>query len=81
VNFLSIQTVVPAALQSLEADLPNIIQDLGRGAEFWRVFAERASAIEDLAGPDGWIYANAQLGWMLERLRIDPSGWNGFFNA
>jgi hypothetical protein len=72
---------VIAGLAELEVMIPAWAAELGESALFWQAVCERISALEDMAGADGWIYVNQQVDDMLDRRHIDPSGWSGFFNA
>lgn len=69
------------ALESLAADLAPLIARHGQTSEFWRLFCERASLIEDLAGPEGWMYVNDELDAMLAKAGVDPGGWSDVFDA
>jgi len=76
-----LDAAVLAALEALESSLPGLVEKFGQSADFWQRVCQQVSEIEDLAGADGWIDVNRQVDWMLERLRVDPSGWSGFFNV
>jgi hypothetical protein len=68
-------------LRELESKLPGLLDQFGQSAEFWRALCERISELEDAAGPNGWMYVNRRVDRMLERLSINPNGWNDFFDA
>lgn len=69
------------ALEALASELASLVALHGQTAEFWQAFCERASLIEDLAGPDGWMYVNSELDAMLEKAGVDPGGWSDVFDA
>ena len=74
-------TAVLCALSDLESILPVQAGELGESSLFWQALCERISTIEDMAGSDGWMHVNREVDLMLERLGIDPGGWNGYFDA
>lgn len=64
-------------LDTLEAMLPELIQDNPDDGDFWAAFAGEADVIEDLAAPEDAAHVRGRLDCMLGSKGLIPSDNEG----